>query len=94
MQNARWAHAGTTAMDAHKLRLVVADEARELCRVDMPVLAVDNIVDLFPDEDRAAVAAAGCDLASIRDRVQRSGYAPQVLVDVSAGERRYRLWIE
>lgn len=77
-----------------KLRLLVAEDARELCRVELPTAAVDNLEDLFPDADRTAVVAAGFDLAAVRERVQRSGYAPQVLVDASAGVRHYRLWIE
>ena len=77
-----------------KLKLLVSNEHRELCRVEMPTTAVDNLEDLFPDADRAAVTASGLDLSAIRAKVQGSGYAPQVLIDASAGERHYRLWIE
>ena len=76
------------------LRFLVLDGEREVCRVKLPRQAVDNLGDLFPDEDRAQVTAAGVDIEAIKARVRASDYAPQTVVETTAGVRRYRIWIE
>ena len=88
-------HAMTGSSEAGpKLHFLVCDGDREVCRVEMPRHSVDNLEHLFPDEDRAAVQDKGVDLDAIKRRVQASDYAPQTVVDTSAGVRKYRIWIE
>lgn len=77
-----------------KLHFLVSDPTRELCRVAMPVAAVENLESLFPDEDLREVQAHGLDLRAIVQRARQSDYAPQTLVDTQTVRRSYRIWIE
>lgn len=77
-----------------KLHLLVYTAARELCRVELPLTAVDNIENMFPDEDRRRVLALGVDFAAAIARAKSSGFARQTLIDANTSERSYRIWIE
>jgi hypothetical protein len=84
---------GIPDLEGPKLHVLVQEGTRELCRVAMPTRSVDNLQDLFPDEDRDHMIAIGIDLAAIAQRVATSGYAPQVVLEAKASGREYRLWI-
>jgi hypothetical protein len=76
-----------------KLHVLVYDKTRELCRVEMPPAAADNLAHLFPDEDRALVLSAGLDLEALASAARSSGYAPQTLVDFHGPTRSYKIWL-
>ncbi|HEX5657056.1 MAG TPA: hypothetical protein VFX59_07665 [Polyangiales bacterium] len=80
--------------DGPKLHFLVTDPTRELCRVAMPVAAVENLESLFPDEDLLEVKARGLDIPAIVQRARQSAYAPQTLVDAHTDRRSYKIWIE
>ncbi|HEY6879580.1 MAG TPA: hypothetical protein VI299_16250 [Polyangiales bacterium] len=82
------------ADEGPKLHFLVTDPTRELCRVAMPVVAVENLEQLFPDEDLREVKARGLDLPAIVRRARESAYAPQTLVDTQTERRSYKIWIE
>ncbi|HEY6880071.1 MAG TPA: hypothetical protein VI299_18730 [Polyangiales bacterium] len=82
------------ADEGPKLHFLVTDPTRELCRVEMPVVAVENLEQLFPDEDLREVKAGGLDLRAIVQRARESAYAPQTLVDTRTERRSYKIWIE
>lgn len=77
-----------------KLHLLVSDRTRELCRVAMPLTSVTNLEHLFPDEDLQEVRRAGIDFAAIIARVEKSGYAPQTLIETRTPNRSYKIWID
>ena len=77
-----------------KLHLLVSDRTRELCRVAMPLASVANLEHLFPDEDLQEVKMAGVDFAAIIARVEKSGYAPQTLIETRTPKRSYKIWID
>jgi hypothetical protein len=79
--------------DGRKLNFLVANSVRELCRVAMPLTAVNNLESLFPDQDLQVVKDAGVDFPSVIARAVSSDCAPQTLIEISAGERSYRIWI-
>lgn len=76
-----------------KLHFLVSDSSRELCRVAMPLAAVENLEHLFPDEDLRALRATGLDLSAVVKRARDSGYAPQTLVGIQTPARAYKIWI-
>lgn len=82
------------AQDGPKLHFLVTDPSRELCRVAMPVAAVENLEALFPDEDLREVKARGLDFPAIVQRARQSSYAPQTLIDARTDRRSYKIWIE
>ncbi|MET0287749.1 MAG: hypothetical protein ABW352_24890 [Polyangiales bacterium] len=82
------------SQDGRKLHFLVTDPTRELCRVAMPVAAVENLESLFPDEDLREVKERGLDFTSIKQRARQSDYAPQTLIDERTDRRSYRIWIE
>lgn len=77
-----------------KLRLLVYDASRELCRVAMPLAALDNLEHMFPDEDLRTLKARGIDFSAVAERARSSGYAAQTLIELETPSRGYRLWIE
>lgn len=77
-----------------KLHFLVYDTTRELCRVTLPIAAVENLEHLFPDEDLVRVKNTGLDLGQVVQRARQSHYAPQTLVDTKTEQRSYRIWIE
>jgi hypothetical protein len=77
-----------------KLHFLVYDPSRELCRVAMPVAAVESLEQLFPDEDLREVRAAGLDLPAVVRRARSTAYAPQTLVETHTAKRSYKIWIE
>lgn len=76
-----------------KLHFLVFNSARELCRVAMPLASVNNLEDLFPDEDLKRVKAAGVDFRGVIARALASKCAPQTLIETSTSERSYKIWI-
>lgn len=60
----------------------------------MPVVAVENLEQLFPDEDLREVKAAGLDFPAIVLRARQSSYAPQTLIETQTVRRSYKIWIE
>lgn len=83
-----------TSEPGPKLHFLVYDATRELCRVTLPLAAVENLEHLFPDEDLVSVKATGLDLGQVVQRARQSGYAAQTLVDAHTSQRSYRIWIE
>lgn len=77
-----------------KLHLLVSDQTRELCRVAMPLASVANLEHLFPDEDLQEVLRAGVDFSAIIARVEKSGYAPQTVIETRTPNRSYKIWID
>ncbi len=77
-----------------KLHFLVSDPTRELCRVAMPLSAVENLEALFPDEDLRVVKASGLDIAAVVQRARVSDFAPQTLIDARTDLRAYKIWIE
>lgn len=77
-----------------KLHFLVYDTARELCRVTLPLAAVENLEHLFPDEDLQRVKDSGLNLREVVQRARESGYSAQLLVDTQTAQRSYRIWIE
>lgn len=76
-----------------KLHLLVSDSSRELCRVTLPLSAIDNLEHLFPDQDLAQVKAVGVDFPEVVARARRTNYEAQTLIDTQSRERSYRIWI-
>jgi len=76
------------------LHLLVSNSVKELCRVVMPLASVNNLEDLFPDDDLSSVKSAGVDFSAVIARARASGFAAQTLIETSTSERTYRIWIE
>src|SRR5688572_29430526 len=89
-----WRNGVLTNEPGPKLHFLVSDATRELCRVTLPLTAVENLEHLFPDEDLVRVKGTGLDLQQVVRRARQSNYAAQTLVDTKTDQRSYRIWIE
>lgn len=77
---------------ASQLKMRVVEDGREKAAVTLPALAVDELEDLLPSSARTATTV---DLKALVKRVQRSGYAPQVLFDQTVEDTKtIRVWLQ
>lgn len=77
-----------------QIHVLVQGTTRELCRVQLPLTALPNLQHMIPDVDRARIEATGVDFADVVRRALAGDCRPQVLIEASAQDRSYRIWIE
>ena len=75
------------------LELRERGEFDEIVALELPVQAAENLAQLMPDSVRQSVVEKGYSIAEIQERVARSGFMPQILLDETIGSRRYKVWI-
>jgi len=84
----------TLAALASALRVEVLEGGARKVALSMPAEAALGLEDLVPDEARASIAAQGIDLENSSRKIRESGIAPQSIIDVTEGAKRYRVWLE
>jgi hypothetical protein len=86
---------GSLGAMARHLKVEVSDsKGLKIVQLELPRRAVDDLEELIPEETLARMQDARLDLASIKRRIQESGYAPQILFEAENRERCYRVWLE
>ncbi len=78
---------------AKNLFIYVDEGTERIVELEMPVLAVDDLEDLIPENVKEKITNQ-VDLKKIRESAQSSNYIPQILFEVSTSTRQYRVFLK
>ena len=79
---------------ANSLRVRVLDGGKQKVSMSMPAEVALDLENIVPEELRARVNASGVDFAQLLSQVQESGIAPQEILNIEDGTKRYLVWLE
>ncbi|WP_176736540.1 AarF/UbiB family protein [Oligoflexus tunisiensis] len=88
-------HRASTGAMAKKLLVVIQNQkGNELVRIELPSRAVDKLEEHLPNDTLGRMQERKLDLATLKRRIQQSGYAPQILFEMQSDEKRYQVWLQ
>ena len=75
------------------LNVRVLEQNTEKVALQMPVRAVDEIENMIDPEVVRQIREQGFNLNEIKQKIQKSGYLPQEVFDLSMKDKSYKVWL-